>query len=207
MRPARVMVRFFLLLGLSYTLLMMPWPGLRPTYAHVFRASNQFLLGSFGPDGVVRFVAAKKSGDNVDCRLMLSHRNRRTGVETPLSSNVGYSPAAFLTALLIATPMPLRRRALAWMWGMLLLHAAIALKLSIYIVLMFSTDPRVIMFSLSEFWQTTLAELKRLVLFAPFFALVVPTFIWILVTFRRHDIEAILQRTIPNAPAGHRARP
>lgn len=207
MKPAEAMARFFVLLGLSYTFLMLPWPGLRPTYAHFFRASNQLLLGSFGRDGVVRFVATKKSGDNPDCRLMLSHRSRRTGVETPLSSNVGYSPAAFLMALLIATPLPLRRRALALMWGMLLLHAAIALKLSIYIVLMFSTDPRVVMFSLSEFWQTTLTELKRLVLFAPFFALVLPTFIWILVTFRRHDIEAILQRTIPNAPAGHRARP
>lgn len=194
MTPAKVIVRFFVLLGLSYTLLMLPWPGLRQTYARFFRAGNQLVLGSFGRDGVVRFVPMKKAGSRHDTRM--SFLNRRTGLRvftTFGSGAMGYAPAAFLTALLISTPLPLRRRAGAFLLGMLLLHAVVGLTFFLHITYVFGTDPHIATFSLSEFSERTLAELIRLVLFAPFFKLVVPTFIWMLVTFRSGDLAMIVR--------------
>lgn len=194
MTPGKVITRFILLLGLSFTLIMLARPGLRPIYARLFRAGNEFVLGSFGRDGVVRLVPTKKVGDILDCRLILGNRRTRSSVVTPFSSDLGYVPAAFLTALLIATPLPLRRRAGALVWGMLLLHAVITLTLSLHITHAFSSNPRIAMFSLGDFWQSALAETENFVLFAPFFKLVVPTFVWILVTFRGGDLAMILPR-------------
>lgn len=191
MKPAKAIARFFVLLGFSYTLLMLPWLGLRPTYARLFRAGSEFVLGSFGRDGMVRFLPTNKAGDVFDSRLILGNRRTQTAAGTKLGSDVGYAPAAFLTALLVATPLSFRRRAGAWLWGMLLIHAVVGLNLFLYITYWFGSNPEIATFSLSEFWQETLAELTRLVLFAPFFSLVIPTFIWILVTFRSEDIAMI----------------
>lgn len=193
MTPAKAIARFFLLLGFSYTLLMLPWPGLQPTYARLFRAGNEIVLGSFGRHGAVQFVPTKKRVAVGDTGIIL--RNRKTGrrVLTRFSSHVGYAPAAFLTALLMSTPLSFRRRAGAFIWGMLFLHAVVALTLFLYITYLFGSNPHVATFSLSEFSQRTLAELTRLVLFAPFFSLVVPTFIWILVTFRSEDLAMIVR--------------
>lgn len=192
MKPAKAIARFFVLLGFSYTLLMLPWTGLRPTYARFFRAGSEFVLGSFGRDGMVRFLPTKKAGDTLDSRLFLGNRRTQTTAGTMLSSDLGYAPAAFLTALLISTPLSFRRRAGAWLWGMLLIHAVLGLKLFLYITYLFGSNPHIATFSLSEFWQRTLAELTRVVLFSRFFSLVVPTFIWILVTFRSEDLAIIV---------------
>ncbi len=193
MKPAKAIARFFVLLGLSYALLMLSWPGLHLTYARFFRAGNQFVLGSFGRDGVVRFVPTKKPGDIFDCRMILGNRRIGTTVATRLASYTWYASAAFLTALLLSTPLPLRRRAGAFLWGMLFLHAVLALKLLLHITYLFGSNPHIATFALSEFSQRTLAELRRLVLYAPFFRLVVPTFIWILVTFRSEDLAMIVR--------------
>lgn len=202
MKPAKAIARFFLLLGLSYTLLILPWLGLRPTYARFFRAANQFVLGSFGRDGVVRLVPTKEAADALDSELVL--RNRTTGITmgAEISSNVGYSPAAFFTALLIATPLPFRRRAGAFVWGMLLIHAAVTLTLFLRITLAFGTNSHIATFSMGEFAQTTLAGLIRLVLFVPFFSLVTPIFIWILVTFRTEDLDLMVHGP-PRSPSAH----
>ena len=66
-----------LLLGLSFTLLMVARPALRPIYAGLFRGGYEFLLGSFGPDGKVHFIPTKKPGAVNDSGIVL--RNRRTG--------------------------------------------------------------------------------------------------------------------------------
>jgi hypothetical protein len=192
-KPAKAIARIFVLLGFSYTLLMLPWPGLRPTYARFFRAGNQFVFRSFGRDGVVRFLPTNKAGGVFDCRLFVGNRRTRTSVGTKVGSAVGYTSAAFLTALLVSTPLPFRRRVGAWLWGMLLIHAAVGLTLFLYITYLFGSNPEIATFSLSEFSQEALAELTRLVLFAPFFSLVVPTFIWVLVTFRSEDLAMIVR--------------
>ena len=201
MRPRRAIARFFLLLAFFYALLMMPWPGLQNAYARVFESGAESLFGSFGPDGLVRFVPSPAATGRTHTDILLS--NRRTGANgwARFSSRAaGYAPAAFLIALALSTPLPLRRKVWALLLGMLLLHAFIALKLLLTITHLFSVDRPVALFNLSEFWREILRGAVRLVAFAPFFSLVVPTFIWILVTFRRDDIETILDRMTAGRP-------
>ncbi len=193
MKPAKTIIRFFVLLGLAFTLLMLPLPGVRQIYARFFRATNQFMLGSFGRDGMVAILPRPMDGSAFDCDVILANRAKGTRVSATFSSDVGYTPTAFLTALLIATPLPLRRRMGAFLWGMLLVHAVVGLTLLLQITFLFGSNPLIATFSLSEFSQRTLAELTRLVLFAPFFSMVVPTFIWILVTFRTEDLTTIVR--------------
>lgn len=199
MLPARAIGRFVLILGFSYALLMWPWPGVQSTYASGFRAGYQLLLGSYGREGSVQFIATEGTDKVNDTGLIF--RNRRTGKElwAKLSSGLGYAPAAFFTALLLATPLPLRRRARAFVWGMLLLHAVVALTLYLYIVHVFGSQPKLSTDLLSPFWQKTLGDLVRLVLTVSFYGLATATLVWALVTFRRDDIEPIMRRMVTHS--------
>ena len=55
MKPGRIWIRFILLLTVYYAILIAPWPGLEDAYARLFRAGAQFVLGSYGSAGAVRF--------------------------------------------------------------------------------------------------------------------------------------------------------
>ena len=196
MRPRRAIARFFLLLAFFYALLMVPWPGLGYAYARVFESGAESVFGSFGSDGVVRFVPSPAAAGTTNTDILLW--NRRTGASSRAqysSRAVGYAPAAFLTALVLSTPLPLRRKVWAFLLGMLLLHAFIALKLLLALTHFFSVDRPLALFTLSESWREILGGAVKLVAFMPFFSLVMPTFVWILVTFRRGDIKTMLDRT------------
>lgn len=191
---ARAIARFVVLLGLSYTALMLPLPLLRPTYARCFCACNETVLGSSVRGGAVRFFRAEEPSDFLDCRMILRNRNTRNTLGVTFGSGVGYVPAAFLTALLISTPVPIRRKAGAFLWGILLVHATVSLTLYLQVVSLFGSVPDIATISLSKFSQKLLAELTRLVLFAPFFSMALAIFVWIVVTFRRADFAKILEK-------------
>lgn len=195
MRPARAITRFFLLLAFFYTLFMVPWPGLEHAYARVFESGAGAVFGSFGSAGAVRFVPSTATEDPTNTDILLWNRRKRAGDAWHFSSRaVGYAPAAFLTALILSTPLPLRRKVRAFLFGMLLLHAFITLKLLVALTHFFSVDRSFALFTPSEFWRDVLGGVMKFVAFAPFFSRVVATFIWILVTFHRDDIETMLDR-------------
>lgn len=198
MKAVKVVTQFFLLLACLYVLLMMPWPGLGRAYARLFEAGAQRVFGSFGANGVVFFLPAPTNGATFDTILLAGNRTTKTKTELLISSRAtGYRPLAFLTALLLATPLPWRRILRAVAWGFLLLHACVALHLLATIAWMFSQPGPVALFNLGEPWTGFLERGIRLVAFAPFFGLVVPTVIWVLVTFRRGDVAMILGRPSP----------
>jgi len=185
-----------LLLAFFYTLFIVPWPGLEHAYARVFESGAGAVFGSFGSDGAVRFVPSTATDDPTNTDILLWNRRKRAGGWMQFSSRAqGYVPVAFLTALILSTPLPLRRKVWAFLLGMLLLHAFIALKLLVALTHFFSVDRSFALFTPSQFWQGILSEVMKFVAFAPFFSRVVATFIWILVTFRRDDIKTMLDRT------------
>jgi hypothetical protein len=183
-------IKFFCLFVFVYFLLMAVWPVLGPVYSEFYRSAGEFLFGSFGRGNVVRF----SKSDNIKYDICITVFNRQNldengeiqGSQFYHSIHYGdYMHIAFLTALIAATPLPLKRRGWALVWALILMHAFIALKLAIII---FS------LFNIALGKNTELADRNIVLAEHITTGFVIAFFIWVLVSFRSKDLVTILKR-------------
>ena len=184
-------VGFFCLFLLAFGLLMAPWPRLGRAYTTFYRAGAAFLFGSFGSTGVVRFDPLSDS--NHDMNVTLCNRARLdpdgdvVAIRTRHSSrHAGYMYAAFLAALILATPVGARRKGWALFWGMILIHGFVASTLALRIFYAFNNRP-LSMFALNPFCTRVLSISHQAFAVNVTFGFIACVFIWILVSFRRRD--------------------
>ena len=116
--PARPIPRFaigaacWLALGLGLPLAL---PALRGPYVRAVHAQANFAFGAFGPERAVRLSAPEARGDGSDTRMVGYERSR---IEPRFEAHFSifwrsYAPIACLAALVLATPLPWRRRLVA----------------------------------------------------------------------------------------------
>lgn len=181
---------FFLRLILIYGLLIVPWPGLNPGYLAAFRAGGNLLFGSFGPSGTVRFVDESPLQDSWSTKLTFKNRLSGRGGGVFYKTRHGYLATALVLALILATPVSLRRKGWAILWGLFLANAFVALRIFLGLLALFSSpgDPMA-MFSFSPFWKDALQLAVRTLIVPPELTFVAPVFIWIVVTLRKGDLE------------------
>jgi len=194
---------FFVLVLVYCALLLAPWPGLDGAYAAAFRAGGNVVFHRFWfwPEGWVRFVdpdartavdlppgvrlpAAEGVKDTV---MILENRStpRFLGFLRTSSREVGYKPTAVLIALMLATPTSWRRRGKSLLWGLLLVHGFILLRLTVTLVANgFGADKGYALFHPAEFGMTVLDKLDTVLLMDPTVSYVAPAFFWFLLAFR-----------------------
>ncbi len=152
-------------------------------------------LSKLGPAGVL------------DTLMVLWNRS------TPLSFGrlrtssrmMGYSPTVFLIALFVAVPTTWRGRAWALLWGLLLIHVFIFLRLSLTLAKDgFAAPKSYALFGLSDFWTGALARVEEVVVDNPTCYLFVCVFIWLLVCFLTGSFSAFRQGPSAEAEAGAR---
>ena len=218
MRPPKHLGRFFLLAGVWYAALMAPWPGLERGYASLFRTVSDVFFSQywFWTDGSVRFLDLRdlKPGDVApgtpvihDDRAkdtLMELRSRRApgtvGYLRASSRYSAYEPTAVLLALILATPVPWRRRGRAIFLGGLLVHLFIAMRLSLTLAAGgFAADKAYALFHPSPFWQRVLERAEGVIADDPTVSFIVPVFIWFLVALwgqRRQETPT------PRRPSG-----
>jgi hypothetical protein len=103
----------------------------------------------------------------------------------------GYIYIMFVVALIVATPISVKRKLWALLWGLILIHFFIVLKLAVRIVDIFNREP-LGLFVIGPFWEMGFYFLYFLMMNLTF-GFVVSTFIWILVTFRREDWRRLIR--------------
>lgn len=183
---------FCIRLFLFYGLLVLPWPGLREGYAAFFRAGGDVLFGSFGHVGAVRFQPLDSPG-KLDTAIVFGNRRTRAGGLTRIPSrHMGYLPTAVLICLVLATPISWPRRARALLWGLLLVHGFIALRLLLLILVGFSGDNPLALFAFHPHLRETLVFVGVMSSVSPVVSYVVPVLLWALVSFQRRDAAALL---------------
>jgi hypothetical protein len=187
---------FFCLFLLAFGLLMAPWPRLGRAYTKFYCAGAAFLFGSFGSTGVVTFEPLHDSEHEL--HVTLYNRTHRVpggdGVAIRTRHNsrhAGYMYAAFLAALILATPLPLKRKMWALLFGIILIHCFIALQLALRIFFAF-TNEQLSVFAISPFSKRILSISNQAFAVNVTFGFVVCVFIWILVCFRRRDWAMII---------------
>lgn len=203
----RPILKFFVILLVAYGALIAPWPGLDAAYLAFFRTTGNIVFHSIGPAGAVRFENQPPQGDNWATKITL--RNKRTGAEGRIdrcSARHGYRMAALVAALIIATPLPLRRRCLALFWGLLIANAILLFTTWLGFVDVFSAEGPLRQFTLSPFTTKVLLLAVRILTLSPEVPFAVPVFIWIAVAIRRQDLQRWLSALAAN-PSGDDPRP
>ncbi|HLK91226.1 MAG TPA: hypothetical protein VKZ18_15110 [Polyangia bacterium] len=109
--------RAALILAAAVVLLLAPWPRLGRLYGGAFCLFGDAVVWTFGLGGEAqpRFSlpdAAERQSDGIDdWTVMLGATAGGGGPKAPLSTRIlGYTPGAIFLALLLATPVPARRR-------------------------------------------------------------------------------------------------
>lgn len=197
MSMPRLLSGFFCRLILIYGLLIVPWPGLREGYSTAYRAVGNVLFGSFGSDGLVRFEPLPDDKSRDDTMIVIKNRRVPGGqVSHPHNTQLrAYLPTATAVALILATPIPWRRRWKAALLGWMLINGVVAMRMLIVLLYGFSRDHPCALYSPGPFWDGVVVALWNIFDVWIGFAFVAPIFVWIVVTFRRGDMEQWLAPT------------
>jgi len=169
---------------------------LQEAYSKAFQRVGTRVFGRFGEKGIVKFLTAQRVSRISDTEITTKvEGSPYVGVGEISPRLMGYLPMAELLALVLVSTVAWRRRLVAILGGMLLLHATLYLRLWILIRIYFSADETP--------WQqyhpspTTLNFLNRtneIINTAPTAGFVIPVLIWLAVTFRYSDWERALGR-------------
>jgi len=191
-------IRFFCLFMLVFGLLMALWPRLGRAYTKFYSAGAAFLYGSIGSTGTVTFEPLEDSEHDLHVTLYNRARLAPDGGIARIrtchnSRHAGYMYAAFLAALILATPIPARRKVWALFFGMILIHGLATIQLGLRIFHAFHNRP-LSMFALSPFCRRVLSICNQAFAVNVTFGFVVCVFIWILVCFRRSDWARIISK-------------
>lgn len=175
-----------------YAAFLALWPVWQEAYGRGYARAGQWLYHSFGRDGQVRFRRLE-TGDAFDVDATLGNRRTRQTVELQLSSRYGgYELAALESALILATPIPWRRRLRALPFALLLVHLFMALVLGLVLTSAFSNGDPVAVVQLPgpiKFLLGLATQNLAVMYTLPY---VVALFVWGLTVFRRADLEALL---------------
>lgn len=203
MPPPKKLLKWFFATLVLYAFLMAPWPGLERGYAYTFRAGGNAVFARFWfwGDGLVRFrdLTSLKAGDLVPGTpsiqaegikdTLMELRSRAApgsiGYLRTSSRYIGYSPTVLVIALILATPIAWSRRGRAAIWGLLLVHGFIALRVSLTLAANgFGADKGYALFHPGPFLRGALSRAEIILSDDPTVTFMVPVLIWFLVAFR-----------------------
>jgi hypothetical protein len=134
-----------------------PDASVRPTFVRVEIANRQRLAFGSGP---VRHL-------DFDAR------------------GLGWRPTALVMALILASPLPWRRRLFALGWGILGVQIVVMVILAFAI---WNESSEVGLVTISPFWKVVVSGWQHSMV--ALFSLAAPILIWLLVTIRGRDFEA-----------------
>ncbi len=144
------LLRSAVLFLVFYALFMAPWPGLRSAYASFYRKTASILFQSFGaPDVAVRFYPMAQQHFDIKVVFLDLKKRDADGNAIPFkmkgitSRYSSYMFVAFAVAMILATPVPWKRRALALPLGLIFMHVYfLAIKISIYLLNILANTPQ-----------------------------------------------------------------
>jgi hypothetical protein len=194
---------FVLWTALVYGALAAPWPGLQQAYSRAYRGTARIVFGSFGPDGIVEFVASPVPRGASDTQIIIRNRHRSAFTVSPHAPRrAGYLPTALLAALTMATPLPWTRRLKALAWGVAAVHLYVGLRLAVTLAHGFNGTSEWCLYELPRWWSSSLAAAYEMISISPTTPFLVAVFAWGLIGFRRGDWSRIFGREGKLHPRG-----
>lgn len=205
----KVVVRFSLIVFTIYAGLTLAWPSLDRAYASWFRSTGNIVFSQFwlwsqakvhfidlSADDVraqvnaklpgalpINFKLPKREGVR-DTLLMLRNTNAPANVGFLRTSSriMGYTPMAILFALVLATPTKWIRKLWMMVWGILLVHIFIAVRLTVFLLYSgYAADKAYAIFHPGPFMRDVLDRGKTVLADNPTFSYLASVFLWLIV--------------------------
>lgn len=191
MISAKGILRFLVTFAVIFTVLMLPWLGLAEGYMAVFRTVGAWCFTRDEGQREVTFLESPdKSVRPTFARIEIANRSRLkldgSGPVRNLDFDVrglGWKPTALLIALVLATPLPWKRRLTALCWGLLWVQLVVMIFLAFAI---WNESSEIGLVTMSPFWKNLASQWQHN--FIALFSLASPFMVWALVTFRTADM-------------------
>ncbi len=183
---------------LMYVPVMFPALGIDRLYAGILIAEGNFFVGdSFGSQASVRFKPQADDPLGRDVRIEYTTTNG-SAVNRGKTRTTGYWPTAYLMSLILASPLPWKRRGLALFAGFLLCQVFVCFRLFI-LSLYPCCDPTtpVHVFDVSDFTLDVLGKMNWIFVRSFAGSFVLPLIIWFPLCFRISDWKEVAAATHP----------
>lgn len=196
MSPIKRTSLFFFVCVAVYAMLLAPWPGVLDTYRAGFRYAGDVVFYRVGTGVSVRFerLVTERVGADTHVTLMRLGQPPASKQMNIDAAYLAYRPAAFLIALVLATPIAWRRRLIALAWGLLWIHLFVATRVGVQLVAMLCVDDAVSVFSFGPAMTEAVQKIALVLFRAPATSYTAPAFIWLVVTFRRGDWQRLMSK-------------
>jgi hypothetical protein len=205
MPPLKRLIGFFLRALVIYVLLMLPWPGWREAYAAWYRAAAEVVLQSFAAEAAISVEPLTGSDPSRDTVIIADVWQLKKHVRVKFKTScryVGYTPKVVFAALVLATPIPWRRRLRALVLGLVILGVLAACELVGVVLYSHDWDPALTPFVFGPISQKVFALFYELFHLTPFARTAEAAVVWLVVTLRRRDWPALIDSRQP----AHRTR-
>jgi hypothetical protein len=194
--PGTKQVLFFLIKTiLIFFVFVAPFRFYDIYYGKFYRSTCKILFSNFHDTGIAFFKETRNPGIT-QIKISNNATQQTNGMIVSGTSEFstryrGYIPTIFFISLLLASPLPLKRKCYSGMVGLILVTCIIMLQQWIQILFMCGQNKQLLIFNFT-------VSQKRMIDFFFFnFAnyngpsLVFMIAIWILVSFRKNDLESL----------------
>ena len=182
-------LRFVVCFAFWYATLLLSWPLAGQAYCAAFRAVGTWVYGSNDRSKEITFQSFPQGIHSHYTRIVIVNPAKMKADGSGPVRNLdldtrafAWMPLGLLLSLILATPLPWKRRRRAFLWGCVFQQAFVILALGFCI---WNESTEVGLVSLSAAGKEAAMAVKSLL--AGQLVLAVPILIWILVTFRRGD--------------------
>jgi hypothetical protein len=185
MPSSRSIAAFAVKFLVIYGALAASWPLCRPAYAFFLRESGKVLFNAVGARNHVHIRAATVPDGMNDTVLSVRVTAAGKALKITISSwLIGFQPTSLLIALVVATPVSMRRRVWALFAGLVMVHAFVLARLTTFVILAPVVLP-------DTFWTKALRWSVFDFIHGPAVSCFVPVLIWLAVTMRREDARRL----------------
>jgi len=191
----RTIARSILLFLVFYGLMMAPWPGVRQVYRAGYISVGRFVFQTLAPRTVQFEAVDNASGEDPDTIVLVRHRQEAGWVRWGLNTRqAAYLPSVVLVSLILATPAGRSRRGVNLLWGLLLVHAFIAVRLVIVVLSARSWPLEADAAADVSFWTEAFQTAVKCFVAGQGLGYIVPIVIWAVVAGRHAHADSILSR-------------
>lgn len=202
MKPLNIrpLLRFLLWFVVSYILLLISFSFLADQFAQQYRAIGKAKFEQFEDRGIVQFFPYEKdkTGYKLDTKVVLFNRDqviaaKQSGQATVRGAELFVSswynavlPIIILLSLILASPVSWKRKLMGAFIGIILLYLFVFFKLRLSIANEYLKTPSLEFIPPNPNWVKTAHAIFVTNIET---TIILPVFIWILVTFRKTDLQ------------------
>jgi hypothetical protein len=198
MSASRFLTGFLVRFAVIDALLLIVWPLASTAYRGSFRTIGEIAFAEMC--GAVIHLEATPHEQEESRRpvkdIVFVIENRAASAIGRINGSTyytGYVPTALICAIVLATPLPCRRRLRTLLFALLFIHAFIGLRVWLLLLSALNNSGPLSTFSLGRVGDSALSFVAELLAVAPSTTFIAPLLIWGLLMSVRPNRQAIMQ--------------